>query len=133
MTSSQPVTTPNAINFTPDNKHAYAYSGIIGVTNTVSNLLDFKTNTEYIVGQIQFFYSEHVEPDFDYTLKINGVIVTKFFVNDKFDADLNWFPIIIPPFSQVLLTAQNIADTDSVDQSVIFTGKAYGMTETGFQ
>jgi len=51
LTSSQPITTPNAINFTPDNKHAYAYSGIVGVTNIEVALLEFETNSEYIIAR----------------------------------------------------------------------------------
>ena len=103
----------------------YGYSGIVAVNNVVTELLNMETGRYVIDGKMQFFYSEHVEQDFDYTVKINGVIVTKFFVNDKFDGDLNWFPIIIPPHSTVIMTAQNIVDAATVDQSALFVGRIY--------
>ena len=105
----------------------YGYSGIVGVTDTVTELLNMETGRYVINGKMQFFYSESTTQDFDYTLKINGVIVAKYFVNDKFDGDLNWFPIIIPPHSTVIMTAQNIVDTASVDQSCTFTGRIYNV------
>ena len=138
MTSSQPVTTPNAINFTPDNLHAYSYSGLrdSGASDTEVTFLNFKTQSEYIVGKFQFFYAtDSVQgSDMIYRIKFNDQIITQYLdIEDIRMAGDPHQPIrlIIPPFTEVTVTIASIAGAQQ--QAAIFTGKAIGMTETKYQ
>ena len=135
MTNSQPVVTPNALNFTPDNKQCYAYSGEVSVDNTEYNMLDFQTNSEYINAQILLGSKAGENEDYEFKIYFNNVIVfSTTFGNQGHQSIGSWpIPIIIPPFTSVKMSLDNIADTDSRVWTVGLTGKAYGMTETGFQ
>lgn len=135
MTSSQPVTTPQALNFTPDNKHCYAYSGVIAVNNIETSLLDFQTNSEYIVGEIQFNTSSTGGDDYLYKVKLNETIVQEYVTIDQSDRSRPdpYITILIPPFTRVELTARNVSDSSLNDQIVAVVGKVFGMTEVGYQ
>ena len=113
MTSSQPVVTPNALNFTPDNKHAYIYSGKVVVTNSLKTLLEFSTNSEYLVTTVSMNFDTSLGGSNNY--------------------DFSMRKIIIPPFTDVLITAINLNADANHDCYASVTGSAYGMTETGFQ
>ena len=134
MTSSQPVTTPNAINFTPDNKHCYAYSGAISVNNTESSLLLFQTNTEYIVGIFRPCYLQSGGDDYEFRVYFNDVLIayTKATSEATIPAQKH-FELIIPPFTKVEITGDNAESSDSLNIGALVTGKVIGMTDTGFQ
>jgi hypothetical protein len=93
---------------------AYVFSGIVPCDNNATTLINFTSGNELIEGKIQIFYSEHIEQDMDYTLTMNGEVISKYFVNDKFQGLFEWCPILIPPYTNVLVTAQNIVDTDKL-------------------
>jgi len=138
MTSSQPIVTPNALNYTPDNKHCYAYSGLTttgGGSAADGTLLLFNTLSGYIKGTLQYQTNEAGTGTVLYvSFKINDVAVYQF----KWDGaaasqDIIDLPqkFIIPAFSKVeFLTGSNSGDDVWTAQ---FIGKVYGMTETGYQ
>ena len=43
----------SALQFTNDNKHAYAFSGIVDVNNTETQLLLLNTQSEYLLTELQ--------------------------------------------------------------------------------
>jgi len=136
MTSSQPITTPNALNFTPDNKHAYAYSGInANIDDNEITMLEFNTNSEYMVGTAQFNMVQDTADDMFYRIRINDIVVMGYLTigaSQGTDAN-NTIPLVIPPFSNVKFTAKNTSTSGTRANAVSFSGKVYGMTETGFQ
>jgi len=135
MTSSQPVVTPNALNFTPDNIRCYAYSGEQAITDTEAIMIEFKTNSEYIVGTVQFNLLQDTADDMFYRIKINDQTINGYLVvgaQQSTDSN-NPMPVLIPPFSSVVLTADNVGSSTGRTNTCSFVGKAYGMTETGFQ
>jgi len=70
VTSSQPVTTPNALNFTPDNKNAYAYSGALTITTgSYATGLEFSTNSEYILAKFQITSLDSTGSDLYYKIQ----------------------------------------------------------------
>ena len=58
-------------------KHAYAYSGIIDVTGTTTQvtMLEFSTNSEYIESIIQFMSVESGGNDLNFYVYLNDIIV----------------------------------------------------------
>jgi len=142
MTSSQPVVTPNALNFTPDNKRCYAYSGAVVIDNDPDvAMLQFKTNSEYIVAQISFGTRDtNLSPNVHIGYEINfnsKVVFTTFSLSDG-DGTLIFdgasFPqtILIPPFTEVQIDAFT-SDANNNNVFMMLTGEAFGMTDTGFQ
>jgi len=138
MTSSQPVVTQTAINFTPDNLRCYAYSGNVIVNNTSKTLLSFQTNSEYINATIQFygdFADMASNKKIIEQIEFNGIqIVDKSRLNNAAQVlvDLDPIYLIIPPFTDVSI----IYSTDSaanLEYGVTLIGDVYGMTETGYQ
>jgi len=138
MTSSQPVKTPNALNFTPDNKHCYAYSGAIANDGgNETTLLNFSTNSEYIKGTIQTGTShtgDHSDT-FRFRIYFNDIAVydflddgAQFYVDPHIPINL-----VIPPFTDVKVTGDNTASTAVKVIMAILTGEAFGMTDTGYQ
>ena len=137
MTSSQPVTTPNALNFTPDNKRAFAYSGNVEAKTDSQTVLTFQTNSEYIFGE--FTFNGFIQVDNvsirQGAITINNVIVANQITGDANEDMIAYVKqkIIIPPFSEV--TCAVIASSGDSDNfaTVLFTGDVYGMTEVGYQ
>jgi len=135
MTSSQPVVTQNAINFTPDNKRCYAYSGEVSVANVELFLLDFQTNSEYIHGEVMLGSKAGENEDFEFKIYFNDVIVfSTLFGNQGHVNTGSWpIPIIIPPFTAVKMSLDNLVDTDLRVWTVGLTGEAVGMIKTEYQ
>ena len=136
MSSSQPVTTPNALNFTPDNKRAYAYSGVKGINNSVAELIGFSTNSETFDARIQFFVNNISNDDVEYIIKFNDVQVLAFLQPQTYQSSSGGYvPIhmIIPPFTDVSITLQNKTDSSTLDHSCSITGNVYGMVDVGYQ
>jgi len=136
MSSSQPIATPNAINFTPDNKHMYAYSGVnANIDNNEITMLEFDTNSEYVVGVAQFNMVQDTADDMFYRIRINDSLIMGYLTvgaQQGTDAN-NTIPLIIPPFSNVKFSAENVSTTGTRSNAVTFTGKVFGMTEVGYQ
>jgi len=135
MTSSQPVTTPNALNFTPDNLRAYAYSGDVTVSQTgTTSMLLFNTNSEYIVGSFQISTSNGNGVNSDMEILLNDIATVK----EEFGNTYQLYPgssfpwqIIIPPFTKCELTMSS--QSGDLNFQAQFTGEAYGMTKTEYQ
>jgi len=135
MTNSQPVATPNAINFTPDNKHCYANSGMIGVPNAETTMLEFNTNSEYLNVKVHLGSASTSGDDYIWKLYFNDVLIMSHYI-------LNTYPIdrpdtggkfIIPPFTNVKMTMENNTDTSANNWFNSISGTAYGMTKTEYQ
>jgi hypothetical protein len=136
MTSSQPVTTPNALNFTPDNKHAYAFSGLIDVENTSDTFLLFETNSEYILGHFQCYNGSNTAEQIQWDIYFNDILVIRWHQEGRGSAYRGQGvdnDIVIPPFTKVKVTGLNSGSSVDVNGFVAFTGKAFGMTDTGYQ
>lgn len=121
---SQTVT-GSALQFTNDNKHAYAYSGVKSVDDNETTLLEVSTNSEYINAHIQFNYVASANQDFTYKIYFNDVIVQQYNVGNSviYTSPDNFLYVVIPPFTDVKLTAQNISDSTQLNQIVSLTGK----------
>jgi len=139
MTSSQPIVTQNALNFTPDNLRCYAYSGNVEAKTASQTVLTFSTNSEYIFGEFQlngFLQLSNVSlRQGGMSIKINNVFVAQLQVSDaNEDAPASVTQkIIIPPFSEVVVDLVASSDDSDNYATVLFVGDVYGMTETGYQ
>jgi len=137
VTDAHPIVTPNAINFTPDNKRAYAYTGAMtidsGATDTV---LEGNTNSEYLVAEFQAGRNDKTSAEIVHTIYLNSLLVWY----SKMDngKNPNQAPsstpllMIIPPFTHIEWKVASMDDATS-NFTGLFTAKTFGMTETGYQ
>jgi len=109
---------------------AYGYSGRIAVGNSEILLMDFITGSGLITAKVQFFYAVDTSqnPNFAYTIKINGAVVSKYVVNGSstYTSANNPVFLVIPPESHIELIAQNVEDSSTLTQSALITGKVHG-------
>jgi len=138
VTSSQPVVTPNALNFTPDNKHCYAFSGVITTAGSQSaattRTLIFTTINSY--AKIKLLFTNNlgsVSANEYYLVKFNDQIVYQAEMEHNLDTVTNPTIIymIIPPYTKVETLAGSSGDP--MQTTTVISGKVYGMIETGFQ
>jgi len=132
MSSSQPIATPNAINFTPDNKHAYAYTGVVSVGGSAQTVLEFDTLTYYLVAKYLPIYFTSNSEDFLYEVFFNDVLVLGNVIDDQDNQTLNWEPLLIPPFTNVKVKITSL-NTTARNVGCMIMAEVYGSIETGYQ
>ena len=115
--------TGNALQFTDDNKHAYVFSGQIGLTNTINDLLSFTTNSEYLNSKIQVTNGSGAGDDFIYEIKFNGVVVCNWYYNSVDTPPEQPFSLIIPPFTLVEITGDNLGGATARNHTAWLTAK----------
>ena len=59
-----------SLQFTNDNKFAYAYSGLIEAGSAYVNLLNFNTNSEYLDSKIVLQHAESTTDDLNFRIKL---------------------------------------------------------------
>ena len=135
------------LQFTPDNKHAFAYSGEFdGTAGTAPTIrLQFETGSYYLVGKIRSAgMSNMASPSsgnvlatrvyfngtvFDGT-DVSNVVLT--FKTDGLNEDMPYSDeadIIIPPFTLVTCVTDMDSASASEDGTIAFTGKVFGSIE----
>jgi hypothetical protein len=139
MTSSQPVLTPQALIFTPDNKHCFAYSGEIPSTTSAQTALEFSTNSEYIIFEAFFtgpikFSDANTGRESNWQISLNDQVIA-LIRTDTSEADIKtqgYLKFIVPPFA-ILKIEIDSNDNAAYENCVLLTGQTFGMTNTGFQ
>ena len=109
------------------------------VTNVTKTLLEFSTNSEYLVATVSFNYDTTLggSNNYDFSMSFNNSEIMKIELNAPTQSAqtpaVQMRKVVIPPFTDVLITAINLnADADH-DCYALVTGSAFGMTETGYQ
>tara|TARA_Y100000310_G_C20144851_1_gene561956 strand:- start:57 stop:446 length:390 start_codon:yes stop_codon:yes gene_type:complete len=108
-------------------KYAYAYSGDVPVNQPEGTLLLFQSPKDIIKGWVTVTKNTTDGDDFIYRLYFNNIIVQGW-INDYSAGGRNddtSIPVIIPPLTEVKLTAYN--DTGTTDRNIngSITGKVY--------
>jgi hypothetical protein len=127
-----------SLQFTPDNKMAYAYSGFYtaAVSQAGIDVLTFTTNSEYIEATLIFNgFTAPTEPTYgdDGTMevKFNGVqiAVVKCGTAAEVMPSNVFLNLIIPPHTLVNVKLESEGANTSVGASVLLTGKVNGAIE----
>jgi len=120
------------LQFSPDNKFAYIYSGASTITSgSYTTNLDFKNNSEYILAEYQISTLESTSTDLFYKIFINDVLIIAQFCNNSFQTypyGMSPYKFVIPPFSHVVIQAQRGSGSDFEVYHII-TGKVKGAIE----
>ncbi len=128
--SGETVTSSNALQFTNDNKHAYAYSGLVAVGNTETTLFSIQTQSEYLITKLQINYAQKDNDDFLYKVYFNDIVISAWSYDSAqhYGHQNNVAYLIIPPFTTVKATAANITSGTARNQSAVLTAKV-GMAQ----
>jgi hypothetical protein len=123
------------LQFSPDNKYCYAYSGGFGSTTSSQTMLDFTTNGEYIVaklitsGSIGFDTPGGLKSAFK--ISLNGSIIALTLVDNQTDhsSSVTKLNIILPPFSRFKVEVDSDDTNAGALSTAVFTGKVKGPVE----
>jgi hypothetical protein len=121
-----------SLQFTPDNKRAYIYSGDKGVTNVEKTLFKFTTNSEYLEARFQLTGDSGSNDNINSNLYFNDVIVQSgiYTINGLADwSDMLTLLMIVPPFTTVKFTATNVSSVTSRAYFAMMVAKVNGAIE----
>jgi len=113
-------------------EHAYAYSGLFGTSTTEFEILKFTSGNYYTVGR--FTCNGAVRMDLvdvgsisAYQLKLNGtgVLRVKVDTNDKDSPGQAYMEVVIPPYTEVVMTCNCTENTSNEQISATFVGRIY--------
>jgi len=109
---------------------AYAFSGPVPTDNSETTLLSFQSGSGVFVGSYypMFMTGLAQSRNYTFTVKFNAltVLIRVFTQIDSFENNPGEIKIIIPPQTEVLITALNIADTESHNMGAKLVGRVYG-------
>ena len=104
--------------------HCFAYSGVVSVDDTQTDLLNFQTGNKTIRAII-IFNSVTTDKLYLHKILFNEIIVQEYFAFDSGGRRGVIFDMIIPPYTSVRCTSENDEDNASKDQIVSLAGKLY--------
>jgi len=135
------------LQFTPDNKYAYYYSGEFTASSNLILVGEFKTNSEYIIGEVRLAgMTDMGSPASGAivclrvafgnattgTINTNPQLVVANLKTDGNSEDMPFSDtakIIIPPFTNVQFFRDGDSTSTSFDGTVSFIGKVKGAIE----
>ena len=111
--------------------HFFVYSGPVSGNNVQFTVLNFKTGPNYLKGFYRCGYGNSTYRNYDFNLLFNDVeIENQFLITSQAQSNLQFLhEIIIPPFTDVKVLAQNTEDSTTQEVITIFTGKVYSGAE----
>ena len=109
--------------------HAYGYSGVLDINGTETDMLSFTSGNFYFVGTVQFNYIELNAYHFRYRFYLNDAILQGFVepsgATGAPNVSTTIIPIIIPPYTEVRCTAENLTDNTLQNQVCSMVGRIY--------
>ena len=112
-------------------KHAYAYSGIVSagaVQSQEYTYLDFTNGPVVVVSKLQWYSDAASSDNFELKVKMNGIIILTsevFTITANDPAGYSPIELIIPPYTEFLVTIANTQASNARDSAVILTGRVY--------
>jgi len=122
----------STLQFTPDNKYAFAFSGKVTRSATgTDNLLVFETGSEYLVSNIQVcFGGVRINDDFQANILLNDITVAEETYNNNYEmASPQYFKMIIPPFTTVKIQVEKQTGTSTLESFAFLRAKVKGAIE----
>jgi len=118
------------LQFTPDNKHAFVYSGTTIATDEIT-AFEFQTLSYYLVGKIQFTTDASTSNDLANRIYIdNNQISGTSYTDTRQNENINQpISIIVPPFTTLKATGENMTSGSDLKFHAIGTFKVLGTIE----
>jgi len=124
-----------SLQFSPDNKLAYAYSGVKdygGVQHQEYTILEFTTTSEYLDSKFQWGFSEYQSDDSIAIIKLNDIIVYETYFNDTrmaYNYGMSPVLLVIPPFTNVKVILINKATASAYEVTATMISEVAGAIE----
>jgi len=121
-----------SLQFTPDNKHAYAYSGEVDIDNAATTMLEFQTNSEYLISKTQIMNGTTSNEDFKYFVYYNNIVIARWhflYASTIHQSMPNVLDLVIPPFTTVKITGENETSGTGRNHTAVLTAKVSGAIE----
>ena len=106
-------------------EHAYAFGGVVAVTNGNDQILGFKTGKKYLRCKLTVSNGSGSGDDIVYTVLLNGVITCKWYYNSEAEAVENRLYLIIPPLTTVAVHGDNQSSATGRDHTAWLEGRVY--------
>jgi len=107
--------------------HAYAYSGIVGINDSDTTLVEFTSGSGFITAKLQVQNGSGSGDDMRYDVTLNGTIVARWTYSATPNVDpLPPLYLVIPPFTIVKVSGLNQTGASSRNHTATFTGRVYG-------
>ena len=111
-------------------QHAYAYSGSIAIDGTTNDntYLKFTTGNYYFVGSMQGNVSSLPgagTDDFQYKIFFNGGVIQSYIIGGAKPTSHNEIWLVIPPYTEVKITAADITQGSSIQNCISLAGRIY--------
>ena len=120
----------STLQFTPDNKFAYAYSGLKLVSGAKTTIMEFETGSFYLIGEVSIQMFSDTTDDIEYVVDFNDITIMEMNTTSFKDyAPYQPVPIIIPPFTKVTFSGLNTATSSSKNVGINLTAKTGGTIE----
>ena len=116
------------LQFTPDNKHAYIYSGEKAMlSGTAQDVINFTTGSYYLISKFCWNNNSSTTPDEILEIKFNNLTIVKARYANAVDATNEQpIPLIIPPFTEVNV---NFELQGAAEATFQFTAEVKGTIE----
>ena len=119
---SNPAGTSRNINYLGD--HAYAHSGAVNVDNNETTLIESAIGGHFIVSEITCNAAADTSVEYMFKIYLDDEQVMG--IQTENDSNIaNRFKMIIPPFANLKITAQNVTNTSTNEECAIVTGRVY--------
>ena len=109
--------------------HCFSYSGTSLVGTSKTQVSEFNSGPNYIVGTISIFCISDTTDDIEFIIELNDTTIMEMNTTSFKDyAPYQPVPIIIPPFTQVTFSAFNLGG-GSKNVAMNLTGEVYAGAE----
>ena len=106
--------------------HCYAYSGVQGVTNIETDLLNFKTGKIYIIATFQPSIHEDTSDNMFFKIYINGIEVSATLIGSTTSGTpFEETEILLPPLTNLKITCDNDSTSTSRNVAASLVGRVY--------
>jgi len=128
VAGGNPSGTGTSLNYVGD--HCYAYSGSIAITSQVQTMLNFNTGNTYSMVRIQTGVTQGgggaQSDDIETVVTLNSeVVISRMLSHNNESGQLTTINLLIPPYSSLLVTCDNIQGTTSTPTQVTLSGRVY--------
>jgi len=110
-----------------DGKHrfGYAYSGAVSTGDSETTLLEFTTGNYLFRGAFQHMYFTDSADNYRWLVYLNGASIAVAGSGSFLETGRDEVELIIPPYTEVKVTAINVSDASSNNMGAILTGRIF--------
>jgi len=121
-----------SLQFTPDNKFAYAYSGAFAATTAAQTMLEIDSGHAYLVGKIitsgSIGFGSVGGLKSAFQISLNDTVIAYTLVDNQTDhsSSITKVNVVLPPYTRLKIEVDSDDNNVSVFSTAIFVAKVKG-------